>query len=101
MRRHNVPKEKIYDESAMYDVEIGWGQDRSVQVGITTHDGVPVIAKLAGIENLSPADLGRAGATPDSPAGFTGLWSTLDRAGINRLIKMLRKARDEAYGRDE
>jgi hypothetical protein len=97
-----LPKEKIYDESEMYDIEVGWGQDRSVQVGITTHDGIPVIAKIAGVETPG---LGQVmpglGATPDSPAGFTGLWATLDRSGINRLIKMLRKARDEAYGRDE
>lgn len=96
-----MPKEKIYDQAEMYDIEVGWGRERSVQIGITTHDGIPVIAKIAGIENPSPADFGRMGADPDSPGGFTGLWGTLDRAGINRLIKMLRKARDDAYGHDE
>jgi hypothetical protein len=30
-----------------------------------------------------------------------GLWSDLDRAGINQLIRVLREARDKAYGRDE
>jgi hypothetical protein len=30
-----------------------------------------------------------------------GQWSDLDRAGINQLIRVLREARDSAYGRDE
>jgi hypothetical protein len=30
-----------------------------------------------------------------------GFWVTLDRNGINRLIRNLRRARDQAFGRDE
>lgn len=30
-----------------------------------------------------------------------GIWMTLDRRQINTLIRHLRRARDEAYGRDE
>lgn len=37
--------------------------------------------------------------TGSSPV--TGLWTWLDRPAINRLIRLLRKARDTAYGRDE
>lgn len=33
--------------------------------------------------------------------GYLGLWSDIDRHGINDLIKLLRRARDSAYGRDE
>jgi hypothetical protein len=33
--------------------------------------------------------------------GYLGLWSDLDRHGINQLIKVLRRARDSAYGKDE
>ena len=32
---------------------------------------------------------------------YQGLWATLDRTGVNRLIRMLRKARDTAFGKDE
>lgn len=32
---------------------------------------------------------------------YSGVWSTLDRGGCNRLIKLLRRARDAAYGADE
>jgi len=30
-----------------------------------------------------------------------GIWTWLDRPGINRFIRILRKARDTAFGRDE
>ncbi len=41
-------------------------------------------------------------ANPDNPEGlFLGWHATLDREGINRLIRSLRKARDSVYGRDE
>ena len=82
-----MPRETIYDASGMYDVQIGWGPG-TVQVGIETHDGVPVAEKL---NSLGGGD----------PARFTGLWGSLDREGCNRAIKMLRKARDDAFGRDE
>ena len=39
----------------------------------------------------------------DAPAHFTcpnGLYVNLDRDGINRLIRALRKARDRAFGAD-
>lgn len=38
---------------------------------------------------------------PGSAPSYTGVWSTLDRVGINRLIRTARRARDAAYGRDE
>jgi hypothetical protein len=36
----------------------------------------------------------------ENPAS-NGWFVDLDRAGLNRLIRTLRKARDDAYGRDE
>lgn len=38
---------------------------------------------------------------PDPHSLDSGLYSDLDRDGINRLIRILRRARDQAYGRDE
>lgn len=35
------------------------------------------------------------------PDGFEALNLNLDREGINRMIRFLRKARDDAFGRDE
>lgn len=53
------------------------------------------------------ADLGRAilnlveGNPNDVESSCTGVWANLDRAGCNRLIRTLRRARDAAFGRDE
>lgn len=40
--------------------------------------------------------------TLDVVAGmqYDGLWASLDRQGVNRLIRILRKARDSAFGAD-
>lgn len=40
-------------------------------------------------------------AVTGSQAGMDGLWTWLDRPATNRLIRLLRKARDNAFGRDE
>lgn len=34
-------------------------------------------------------------------SSLDGLWTQLDRPGTNRLIRLLRKARDISFGRDE
>lgn len=31
---------------------------------------------------------------------YDGLWADLDRQGVNRLVRILRKARDSAFGAD-
>ncbi len=93
-----IPKEKIYDGCELFDIEVGWGHGHDVQLGITTHDGRTLAEWLAG-QDRTPLD-------PDAPEGsllpgFSSLWASLDRSGVNRLIKALRKARDDAFGRDE
>ena len=57
-----------------YNVKVGWDHIGNVQVGV---DETP----------------GRVGES--------GLWSTLDRKGCNDLIRVLRRARDASFGRDE
>lgn len=59
-----------------YRVAVGWGTNDYVQIA-----------------SVDPS------AEPYSLAA--GLWVDLDRKGINDLIRLLRKARDRAYGRDE
>jgi len=34
-------------------------------------------------------------------SSMDGLWTWLDRPGTNRLVRLLRKARDASFGRDE
>jgi hypothetical protein len=63
-----------------------------------------VLVKVAwGREYVQVASVGRATVTHDAleiPEG-DGWYVTLDRRGINELIRNLRRARDRAYGRDE
>jgi hypothetical protein len=100
-----MPKEVIHDEAGSFDLAVGWTREPAghVQVGAVMAAGQPIDAPPNTPRTLKqlvaswPDDAG----DPDHPAGATGLWSTLDRAGCNRLIRTLRKARDAAFGRDE
>jgi hypothetical protein len=96
-----MPRETIYDQASMYDVNVGWSREKYVQIGLQTHDDVPIANHL--IEK--PDAAGLVDSIDDmiyqgQLAAFTGLWSTLDREGINRLIRVLRRARDQAFGAD-
>lgn len=37
----------------------------------------------------------------DQPYEHSSVWATFDREDCNRLIRLVRKARDQAFGRDE
>lgn len=72
-----MPKESVHDrhndDGRTNQVDVGWHPD-GVQIGTI--------------------DINR-------PHGENGWFVDLDRAGTNRLIRILRRARDSAYGRDE
>lgn len=89
-----MPKETITDLANMYDVQVGWQSGSDVQIGVVTHDGGTIVEWL-----FPEASTGTITVSDSSPS-FTGLWGTLDREGINRLIRVLRRARDSAYGAD-
>ena len=75
-----MPKEIIRcdQDEATVQAELGWGREAGyVQLGTTNWS----------IET-NPGDPTR------------GWFVTLDRHGINRLIRALRKARDQAFGAD-
>lgn len=56
-------------------VHVGWAKDRHVEIGVAQFD-------------------------PSRETPSDGVFTTLDRDGINRLIRSLRKARDAAFGAD-
>lgn len=56
-------------------IHVGWLKDRNVEIGAASFDP----------SREMPAD---------------GVFMSLDRDGINRLIRSLRKARDAAFGKD-
>jgi len=78
-----MPAEKFYPSTAVEDrpsdrFEVAWHRD---------YPGVHVTMIMVGYSGATVVD--RASAID------------LDRSGINRLIRTLRKARDQTYGADE
>lgn len=115
-----MPAEKIHGcNQSPFDVRVAWsgGPDAgTVQVAALAADGADRIlgyvnewlasAKMPQIdvEKLRssmtvPADL--VGVIPDYQPFFDGWHVDLDRSGINRMIRALRRARDSAFGKDE
>ncbi len=82
-----MPKENTDDiVTKGFRVEVSWENDRHVQVATTSSTSKFVLP------GDNPGD-------PEYP--FHGWHVTLDRHGINRLIRTLRRARDAAFGKDE
>ena len=84
-----MPKEIIHDDrlvepqqdgepynSTPFAVDVSWGRDTSVQIGSINLQREPYTEER-------------------------GWFVTLDRGLTNQLIRVLRKARDQAYGADE
>lgn len=107
-----------------FSIHVGWSLNGSVQVATEMADGKSMFWQLLGsdAERLGAevrkvvAEANEPGPKPlgDNAIGenvlnaidviaptYRGLWADLDRAGVNRLIRILRKARDAAFGRDE
>jgi hypothetical protein len=92
-----MPKERVYDVAGLFDVIVGWTPDRDVQVAVVTNDGRPLSEVVESWRNDNSQE---HQSDDDSYVRSDGIWSTMDRASINRLITMLRKARDAAFGAD-
>lgn len=96
-----MPKESVYGSPLAFDendprkaiVEVRWNRDQYVQVvskcvdAQTGADGVRVMSDATGTD-VREISLG-------------GFYVDLDRQAINDLIRHLRRARDQAFGRDE
>jgi hypothetical protein len=117
-----MPRELINPDGAGYVVRVGWDHVGSVQVGVEAEGERSLFWALLGHEPDALRTLGeqvRKGAALDyeddesraralldtldtvSGGGYRGVWSHLDRWGCNRLISVVRRARDAAFGRDE
>jgi hypothetical protein len=72
-----MPKENVNTANPRERVEVRWQHAGSVQLG-TVHR-TDLESEIEGVE---------------------GVYLDLDRFGINRLITVLRRARDAAFGRD-
>ena len=86
-----MPKENINDTvTDGFRAEVSWS-------GLVAgeRDGYVQLATVNAASTLTLSADGKG-----EPEPFDGWRVTLDRAGINRLIRSLRKARDAAYGAD-
>lgn len=96
-----MPKEYVYGEPMAFDpsddspdaqmetpvVDIGWSREAG---------DVQIATRLREYEVFYDPE------RPDGPIPCQyGFYVTLNRTGINDLIRHLRKARDQAFGRDE
>lgn len=94
-----MPKDVIrsrpeIDDGSLPWMSVGWGKESGhVQLGVA---GPESDYKLMGRDGPD----GEWKEITGSGDGI-GLFVQLDRAGINRTIRSLRKARDDAFGRDE
>src|SRR3954464_7785836 len=99
-----MPRETVPAQAGLFELKVGWSTERDVQVGIEVADGRSIVDWLLGLTPGRPeaARIRQAvvDAVGEEPASFTGLWGNLDRAGCNRLIELVRRARDSAYGKD-
>jgi len=88
-----MPKEMI--RASSFDVEVSWGRGMQC-VSVATL--MPTQMTFG-----EPADLLElVNAAPDGWKGARGLGATIEsRSDVNRLIRSLRRARDQAFGRDE
>lgn len=85
-----MPKEYIEDRWTGHDDDaVAEGSSAKVKVGWSREAGHVEVATVA------PDDM----TLRPTPEG-NGWFVQLDRAGLNRLIRTLRKARDSAYGPD-
>jgi hypothetical protein len=80
-----MPKENINSDTVgTTRIEVSWQHDAYVQLTTALRSEVPA-----------------SEATPEFITYDTGAYVQLDRHGINRLIQVLRRARNAVYGKDE
>jgi hypothetical protein len=115
-----MPKERIDGLGGDFDTTVGWSPSQDLQVGVVRATPGSVLVDVCAGEtaaavgrtvrdwiaehpDASDAQVGtRIVAAMDARiGGFDGLRTTLDRAGVNKLIRVLRRGRDSAFGRDE
>ncbi len=84
MPKTNIFPPRTQPAEATVRVEVGW-HNSGVQIATTALTDPATVADGQAVE----------------PEWVGTTFVDLDRAGINKLIRALREARDKAYGRDE
>lgn len=99
-----MPREKIHSAVPEFDVSVAWNKDGTVQIVTAATDADE---RLRAWTELKQGRVYMAG-DPDAQTApgtaftlFDGWHVDLDRRQVNELIRVLRRARDQAFGRDE
>lgn len=82
-------------------VEVGWSKAPTGYVEMATCDEVMKANLVAQIDNARIMGRNTTTVVEDFFANSAGFWTVLDWNGCNELIKRVRKARDDAFGRPE
>lgn len=123
-----MPKETIhtgnYPGEGSFDVKVGWTRDLNVQIGISEADDrsmwwvfsegrkdiigsrlIEIVSNRVLCNDVNEECVRVAEDALnmfDVECGtFDSLWATMNRKQINDLIRVLRRARDSAFGKDE
>lgn len=106
-----LPTEPVQDRR----ISVGWSKGQYAQIGVGWVEQVaptqlninasnliatPVLGTSTAAAGTLPAGWA-PGETDEHGRRWETQWMDLDRHTINQLIRELRKARDEAFGRDE
>lgn len=88
-----MPRETISSQLD-FPVEVSWGREHAyVQIGAIMKEPQ---------NDLEPQNLQELlESWGPSASTARGLFAQLDREALNKLIRVLRRARDQAYGKDE
>lgn len=95
---------KSSDQSTPMAIDVRWGREMDVQIGtidLQARDGHDVWLDRALVAVKTEGSTAREEAVRLLGSRASGLYVTLDRDHINKLIKVLKRARDQAYGADE
>lgn len=123
-----MPRETIHTSRQpgdnSFDVKVGWIRDFDVQIGISEADDrsmwwvftegrkdiigaklIEIVSKRIICEDINEEYVKVAEDALnmfDVECGtFDSLWATMSRQEVNQLIRVLRRARDSAFGKDE
>jgi len=94
MAKHNIYP-STSEQPPVRRIELHWQRCSGVQLATTSWAGEQGSVPDTALEYLP----GTSANGPDR--AWDGSFIDLDRDGINHLIKQLRSARDQAFGRDE
>ena len=93
-----MPRERITTTTCPFDLEVSWQRDGGVvQVNTNAYDAAQRLHDWVEVDPKTGE-----GTPPGTQFTlFNGWHVDLDRPAINRAIRTLRAARDQAFGRDE